>query len=138
MTAKKNEHAEAKWGFKNAVSTAYIIGLITYLGFIIPLGLMKVFNGICGEYSVYDLFISSLRFVFFVDLEFELIIYSIITNILISIVWLLTSQPQWLIVSKCAKYLGVTLVILHTLFLFYTSAIFYFVELLTCVFSIFS
>ena len=135
MTAKKSEHAEAKWVFKNAISTAYIIGLITYLGFIIPLALIKVFNGVCDEYSVYD---SSLRFVFFVDLEFELIIYSIITNILISTAWLLTSQPKWLIISKCAKYLGVTLVILHTLFLFYTSAIFYFVELLTCVFSIFS
>ena len=54
MTAKKSEHAEAKWVFKNAISTAYIIGLITYLGFIIPLGLIKVFNGVCGEYSVYD------------------------------------------------------------------------------------
>ena len=137
MTAKKSEHVEAKWGFKNAVPTAYIIGLITYLGFIIPLGLMKVFNGICGEYSVYDLFITSLRFVFFVDLEFELIIYSIITNILISIVWLLTSQPKWLIISKCAKYLGITLVILHTLFIFYASVLTYIASLFSCVFSIF-
>jgi len=145
MSGQNNNNLSNKWALKNSVSRTYAFCFLTYLSVIVFLSFFKfidaffnILGGDCGDNLIYELTLIIIRFFFIIDLELELIIYSIVAATLLIAVWLLASQPKWPIISKCAKYLGVTLVILHTLFIFYISALFYFIELLTCAFSVFS